>query len=397
MPFSIDAYLPAMPAIAGDFRTAIHHVEVTLGLFLFGSAVAQLIGGPFSDQKGRRLTALMGLSIYIVSSISLALAESITQFQLFRLCQALGAGFTTVVVGATVRARFSGNEAARIFALIGIIMLGAPLLAPIVGTSLLRLFHWQSIFVFLALYASVVFVAILVFFHPDKTTAKHRGQSPTASLGKVHLIKQILGNYARVLREHRALGFLFFQASSNASMFAFLTESSFIYMELYGASELQFTVFFAANIIAIIIFNRLTAFKLKTTDSKSILAFGVLLQLFVNASLLLLACWGLPTLWLFLPLVMLSVGSQGFITATTSACYMDYFKENSGVAAAVLGTSTALISAVAGFITVKLHDGLSIFPVTIVMFSATVTGALLLFALNRNMRAVVVAFAFSNK
>lgn len=381
MPFSIDAYLPAMPTIAASLQTDIHHVEMTLGLFLLGAALAQLFAGFFSDTKGRRLTVLIGLSVYIVASLGLTLSTNIDMFKAFRVCQAIGAGFSTVVVAASVRDRFSGNEAARIFALIGVIMMGAPLLAPIIGAAILTITSWQGIFWFLSAYGLCVFIAVFIFFRFEKPKQQRKDKH-------VALWRQVAHNYGTVLKTRRALGYLFFQVASLASMFTFLTEASFVYIELYGASESLFSLLFACNIITMVIFNRITAFKLKITSPQSILLVGVVIQISINFLLLIIAQFGQPPLWLLVSMIMLSVGSQGFISANTTACYMDYFKENSGSATAVSGTTGSLIAALFGLITVKLHDGATIIPMATMMFVSTLIGVCLLFWFSPDMREV---------
>jgi len=70
-PLAIDAYLPAIPSMAISFGTSIHRVELSLSLFLAGFAIGQLIGGPFSDHFGRRLTVFLGLSIFAFGTLGI--------------------------------------------------------------------------------------------------------------------------------------------------------------------------------------------------------------------------------------------------------------------------------------------------------------------------------------
>ena len=44
MPFAIDAYLPALGAMALDLGTTVHHLERSVGSFFLGTAIGQLIG-----------------------------------------------------------------------------------------------------------------------------------------------------------------------------------------------------------------------------------------------------------------------------------------------------------------------------------------------------------------
>ena len=133
MPFSIDAYLPAIPNLAQDLNANIHHIEKSLSSFMFGVALGQLMGGSISDVKGRRSVALSGLAIYIVSSLALTLLQSVEQLLFFRMIQAIGGGMAAVLAGAVVRDFYDGRQAAQMFALIGIIMMEAPLAAPMLG------------------------------------------------------------------------------------------------------------------------------------------------------------------------------------------------------------------------------------------------------------------------
>ena len=73
MPFSVDAYLPAIKNIAVDLHTDIHLIERSLSTFILGVSAGQLLGGSLSDIKGRKNIALTGLLIYIIASIILIL------------------------------------------------------------------------------------------------------------------------------------------------------------------------------------------------------------------------------------------------------------------------------------------------------------------------------------
>nr|UOP05447.1 MFS transporter [Conchiformibius kuhniae] len=126
MPFSVDAYLPALPQIAQDLRADIHYIEKSLGSFILGVAFGQLLGGSLADIKGRKNLAVAGLTVYMLGSAGLVLVQTAPQLLLLRVVQAVGAGMASVVVGAVVRDNYQGREAAQMFALIGIIMMAAP-------------------------------------------------------------------------------------------------------------------------------------------------------------------------------------------------------------------------------------------------------------------------------
>lgn len=375
MPFSTDIYLSSVPQMAVSLHADIHLIEQSLSSFMFGVALGQLVGGSLSDIKGRKIIALIGLSVYLLSSIAIIFVDSAQELLFWRWIQAMGGGMATVTVGATVRDFFHGNAAARMFATIGIITLVAPLGAPMLGTALAALGGWRSIFVFLVFYALVVMICIWQFM-------------PRANMQIQPLDSRVFGkikrNFVLVFRERESLGFMFFQTAGFAAMFVFLTESSFVYMNLYGLSSHQYSWAFGANVITMMMFNRITAYRLRTTPAKNILLSGVVLQLFCNI-LLTIVVWGLdkPPFFLLLLLIMFSIGSQGLVGSNTQACFMSYFREVAGSANAVLGTMQFLIAATVGWLTTLLHNGtMRVMPT--MMLISTSLGAVLLWAFSRS-------------
>lgn len=378
MPFAIDAYLPAVPTMANDLYVNSAYIQQSLSGFLFGQAIGLLIGGSISDIKGRKPVVLGGLFIFAASSFALVFIQNIDQLMLARLAQAIGAGMIAAMGGAIVRDHYDGQQAAQMFALIGLIMMVAPLLAPTIGSILHYQFGWRSIFVFLGCYAVVMFFLQLKFLPasiPPTTTV-------TPSIRRI--LKDVVQRYQSVFTTSQALGFLFLQSFSFASMFCFLTESPFIYMQYFALSEYIYACVFALNLMSMMIFNRITAWRLKHgTPPQTILLWGMSLQLIMNFSLCLLVFFNSsPPLILFVILVMTSVGTQGFISANTQACFMHFFKAQGGSANGVLLSAQALIAASIGYLTTQLHDGtLMIMPM--MMLICTLSGSILLWIFSR--------------
>ena len=369
MPFSIDAYLPAVPDMALALGASEASIQSSLTLFLLGQACGVLLGGTWSDWKGRRTVVLAGLAVYCLASLGLVMMQSLEHLWLLRLLQAVGAGMVAVNGGAIVRDYYEGQKAAQMFALIGVIMMAAPLLAPMIGWLMIQIGGWRAIFVFLMLYALAVLLLQWRFL------PVHRPEPPQEALWRV-----IIGRYRRVFTTREALGFLFFQAFSFSSMFSFLHESPSVYMGVFALDKGGYTLVFAANILTMTAFNRITAWRLKRGNRPHyILLGGIAVQLLAN-SLLLMTAWGTMTSpWLYMGLVTLSVGTQGLITANTQASFMSYFRSEGGSASGVLMSSQTLIAAGVGFLLATYGDG-TVRTMPVVMLSCTLLGMGLLFA-----------------
>lgn len=344
-PLAIDAYLPAMPEMAEDLGTSLHNIEITLSVFLVGFAAGQLIGGPFSDRFGRRLTILVGLSLFILGSVFIALGSRIELLWVGRVLQAFGGGMGVVNTMAVVRDRYAGSESAKILSQIVTIMMAAPLLAPFIGALLLLVSDWRSIFWFLALYA-VLLLILLRRYLPETRKVQQHAQK-----------QSVWERYRSVIQNKRAAGFLFAVAFSNAGMFAFLTSSPGVYMGYYQISPTLYPVLFALNIVTLSICNQINIRLLRHHSPANILQRGQSLQLMVGAIMLVLVLLFSLPIWLLVPQIMIFVGLQGFVVANGMSAVTDEFPYNSATATALISASGFTLGAFTGAISAFLSDG----------------------------------------
>jgi DHA1 family bicyclomycin/chloramphenicol resistance-like MFS transporter len=84
--------VPATPSahLINDFGTATQ-VQLTLTTFFVGMALGQLVGGPVSDQRGRRRLLIAGVMVMTLASVVCALASTITVIMAARSVQGLPA------------------------------------------------------------------------------------------------------------------------------------------------------------------------------------------------------------------------------------------------------------------------------------------------------------------
>ena len=161
-PFAIDTYLPAFHVMTNDLETTPHAIQQSLTFYLLPYALMTLFHGAISDAIGRTDTIKIGLGIFILGSLTAAFANSVEMLWLGRILQGAGGGAGNVVARAMVRDLFQGPEAQRVMATIQMLFGIAPAIAPMIGGLLLSI-HWHSIFIFLALYASISLVAAIKY------------------------------------------------------------------------------------------------------------------------------------------------------------------------------------------------------------------------------------------
>ncbi|MBO7475444.1 MAG: MFS transporter, partial [Campylobacter sp.] len=68
-PLSTDMYLPALKNVQTTFATSEFYTQLSLTAFFVAFALGQLIYGPLSDIYGRRKPLLVGICVFIFSSI----------------------------------------------------------------------------------------------------------------------------------------------------------------------------------------------------------------------------------------------------------------------------------------------------------------------------------------
>ena len=68
--FSIDAMLPALPAMRADLNVVVtYDSQLMVAMLMLGLGVGQLLFGPLTDRFGRRPIFLVGCVIFVTGSI----------------------------------------------------------------------------------------------------------------------------------------------------------------------------------------------------------------------------------------------------------------------------------------------------------------------------------------
>ncbi|WP_336365902.1 multidrug effflux MFS transporter [Marinobacter sp. C2H3] len=337
-PLALDAYLPAFPSIAGTLGIAHGQVGLTLSAYVASLGLAQLVGGPLSDRYGRRLILMAGLTVFAGASLMVSQCQSLHEMMGWRLIQGIGGAFCAVSVPAIVRDQTSGQDAARLFGMIGLVMFIAPALAPSMGSLMLAIADWPAIFWTLSGYAVLLALVLnLALFRRLPVRAPVR--TPLSTL---------VTNYSLVLRHPVTMRFIGLQSLCFSAMLVFITNASYIYQDWFELSRSAFSALFAANIALMATLNLLNRWLLQRFESVTILRAVVAVQALAISALVLVSWAGLPV-WAVAACIIASVGCMGAIVPNSMANALEFFPHLSGTAAAMLGatqfTVAGLISA----------------------------------------------------
>ena len=367
-PLAIDAYLPALPAMAEDLDTTVHHTELSLSIFLLGFSLGQLIFGPLSDRLGRKPVLLSGIAIFLLASLAITQVDSLEGLWALRFVQALGGGASVVNSSAIVRDCFSGREAAKVLSTVAVIMMLAPLIAPAIGSLLLGIAGWFSIFVLLS--GIIFLLVVLPLYLPETLRRREEGESPAS-------IAQVARDYVSVLRHGPAMGYALTQAMGFGGMFAFITASPYVYMEHFDVTASWYPVLFGANILFMFTANRLNVRLLSRFSPPRLLRFGIGIQLAAAVLLVMMLALGLDRLSIIAPLLMLFVGANGMVAPNAISSALEYFPRISATANALIGSLQFASGALIGMLIAGLALN-SLWPMILGMLATALVSNILL-------------------
>lgn len=336
-PMGTDTYIPSIPDIAKYFSVGIEKIELTLSIFLIGFSIGQIFGGPISDKYGRRKGSIAGLLGYAFFSFLIIFSTNIYELWIYRFLEAFFGGIVVVNAAATVRDRFKGAEAAKVFSLIGTIRSMAPLLAPAIGAFIIHYFSWEAVFVFLTIYS--LSVAIWVYKDLDESFT--------------YIEQNVIESFKIVLTHKKAMKAMLTLALGFSGFFIFISKSSFIYIEHYGISTDMFPLFFGFNFIILISMIRVNLVLLKKYTPIELIKFAIIIQI-IAASLMMINYEG-NSLIVTMILMASYMSMMAFIFGNCMALALEHFSKNAGVASSVIGVLQFGLGAIISSIALSFH------------------------------------------
>ncbi|MCQ4085558.1 Bcr/CflA family multidrug efflux MFS transporter [Saccharibacillus sp. JS10] len=355
-PLSIDMYLPALPTLAQNLNTTQPLAQLSLMACLLGLALGQLIAGPLSDIRGRRMPLIVALVLYTIASLACALASSIWVLIALRLVQGAAGAAGIVISRATVRDLYAGKELTQFFTMLMLVNGLAPILAPIFGGFILNFVDWRGVFWVLCVIGGMMLLAVM--FALPETLERERRSS--GGLGDT------LRTFGKLLRNRAFIGYALCQAFVMAAMFAYISGSPFVIQDLFGVSPQGYSWFFAINGLGIVLFSQITGRLVYRVGESRLLVTGLLIAVISGISLMVLT-WIGGGLWSLAPFLFLIVASVGMLSSTTTSLAMQSQEpRTAGSASALIGLMPLLFGAGATPL-VGLGSGTTAFPMGLVI------------------------------
>lgn len=371
-PLTIDLYLPAFPAIAGDLNASESAVQLTLTGTLLGVALGQLIIGPMSDSLGRRRPLVAATVVHVAASVLCALAPTIAVLGAFRVVQGMAAAAGAVVSMAVVRDLYTGIPAVQLLSRLMLVTGVAPVLAPTLGGQVLQVTDWRGVFWVLAA-LGVALVAVVTFGLRETLPADRRRPGGVA---------ETVRTYGSLLRERTFVGLMLTGGLMMAALFAYIAGSSFVFQGVYGLSEQDYGLMFGINSVGLVIATQLNARLVRRVGPQWVLSTALVVAAGAAGLMLVAAVTGLFGFFgIAVPLFVL-LATVGFTMPNTPVLALADHGRSAGTAAALLGAMNFAIGAVTAPLVGAFGPGSAV-PMAAVMLAMTTLATMTMFAVAR--------------
>jgi MFS transporter, DHA1 family, multidrug resistance protein len=360
--FSIDSCLASMSNIGVSLHAPPAATALVLSLFMVGFGCGQVIFGPLCDRLGRRPALLLGCALFILAAVGCAVAPSIESLVFWRFIQGAGAAAGSVIVFAVVRDLFTGTAARTRFAYVNVVAMIAPMVAPTLGGVIAAWAGWRAVF-FLLAFGGTLLALLIALSLEESIHSRNR---------HALVLTNLVANYSRVLSHRTCLGYALVGGLSFGCLFAYVSGSAFVFIEVFKVDAHVYGALFAVNAFCLAI-GAFTSGKLATrrVSGRRIIITGLAIGVVASSLLLAFAIIGIMILTLTMPLLMLSTLATGLVGPNVVHGTLEPLPEIAGVASSVFGAIRMLIGAIASELVAIFYRGTSMaMSETMTLFAA---------------------------
>ncbi|WP_232828644.1 multidrug effflux MFS transporter [Kribbella monticola] len=326
-PLATDMYVPAFPQVARELSTSATQVQLTLTTFFVGMALGQLVGGPVSDQRGRRLPLLGALLAMTAASIVCALAPTIAVMTLARLVQGFAGGWAMVIGRAIIVDLATGARLVRVLNVIAAVGGIAPIVGPLIGGLILQFSEWRvSFWLVAALGLAMTLAVVLTVPESLPRESRHPGG-----------LRNFVMAGRSVLASREYVGYLLVAGAAMGALFAYVATSAFVLQTMNGLSPIAYSVDFAANAAGMTLAALAAARLAGRVSTRKIILAGQLAALSAGVALLTGALWFDTPLALAIGCFFVLMTAQGLIIPNGGALASTAVPDHPGTGSAVQG------------------------------------------------------------
>jgi len=341
-----DAWLPALPVAAAALDAPVAGMQLTVTTFFLGLAGGQLVWGPLSDRYGRKPVLLAGLGLALAASAACAASGSTAALVMARLVQGFGMSAGPVMARTIVRDLHAQEQAARLFARMGIVFGVIPIAAPLAGGLMVTLGGWRAVFGLLG--ALVALLLATVALRVAESAPAARASSRPADIART---------FRAIAAEPRFLAPYGAMLCAMIGVFAFVSNSAFTLVDGLGVAPGAFALLFATVMLGQIAGALLSSRLVMRLGMARLLRAGALLVLVAGTAAALAAWSGARhPASVVLPFTLFLFGAA-LIIPNATALALQPFPRTAGTAASLMGATQFAVGALVSTALGAIFDG----------------------------------------
>jgi hypothetical protein len=163
------------------------------------------------------------------------MAGSINELIVWRVIQAIGSCAATVASVAMVRDLFPVSDNAKVFSLLLLVVGVSPMIAPTVGGYVTAAFGWHAVFLILTGMGVAILAATAIWLPDSYKPDKSMSLKP----------RPIILNFLAVVKEPQFYTYSLTGAIAFAGLFAYVSGSPLVFMEVFHTDEKVYGWIFA--------------------------------------------------------------------------------------------------------------------------------------------------------
>jgi DHA1 family bicyclomycin/chloramphenicol resistance-like MFS transporter len=248
-----------------------------------------------------------------------------------------------VIPRAVIRDRFDVAHTARALSLLGLITGLGPILAPQVGGAILLFAGWRTEFWLLA--GLGVVCLCIAFFTLRESIPAQRASVMGPKL------------WLKLLTDRR---YIRYAASANlmqSGVFAYIAGASFVYIDHFKLSPLEFAWMFGANAVGLLIVGRINAHIVSRFGPELIFRRAMVYTAAAGVILFGASFLRFGGVWALAIPQFVFIALLGFNFSNGFALALAHFGSSAGTASALFGTLQFVFAGLAGAAVSALYDG----------------------------------------
>lgn len=192
-------YSPIIPIIRDSFQVSITMVNLSVSIFIFITAIMQIVFGSIIDFKGARTILIPSIILTIIASIGCAITSNFTVFLICRILQAVGTAAIPLIAATTIGSVFQGEQRGSAMGTYQTMLSIAPAVAPVLGGFIGEKYNYPGVFWLLVAVSVILFITNWIYFPKDRMGSKKELSGKTLISHYASIFKSKVGSSILIL------------------------------------------------------------------------------------------------------------------------------------------------------------------------------------------------------